>query len=327
MFEIRTAGKASGMLKEVSMELRTMRYFLAVAREENMTRAAELLHVTQPTLSKQLKALEDELGKKLFSRHSFSIQLTEEGILLRKRAEDLIKMADKITAEFLTLDDVLGGDIYFGMAESYQIRYLASAIKQFKITFPDMRYHITSGDTEQVTERLDKGVIDFAVLAEEPNTAKYHFLAFPESDLWGVVMPADCPLAQKQAVCADDLIGLPLFCSEQGWYRDISKWCGNKIDGLHLEGSFRLSYNGSLFVKEGLGYLLTFKHLIDTSPNSGLVFRPLTPALETKIYLIWKKYQVFTPIAERLLEYLKNRFEVIRSCQAVAHHAPSNDIP
>lgn len=320
MFEIHTAGKASGMQKEVNLELRTMRYFLAVAREENMTRAAELLHVTQPTLSKQLKALEDELGKKLFSRHSFSIQLTEEGILLRKRAEDLIKMADKITAEFLTLDDVLGGDIYFGMAESYQIRYLASAIKQFKNTFPDMRYHITSGDTEQVTERLDKGVIDFAVLAEEPNTAKYHFLAFPESDLWGVVMPADCPLAQKQAVCADDLIGLPLFCSEQGWHRDISKWCGNKIDGLHLEGSFRLSYNGSLFVKEGLGYLLTFKHLIDTSPDSGLVFRPLTPALETKIYLIWKKYQVFTPIAERLLEYLKNRFEVIRSCQAAAHH-------
>ncbi len=295
------------------MELRTMRYFLAAAREENMTRAAELLHVTQPTLSKQLKALEDELGKKLFTRHSFSIQLTEEGVLLRKRAEDLIKMADKITTEFLALDDVLGGDVYFGLAESYQIRHLASAIKQFKNTFSDLRYHITSGDTEQVTEKLDKGVIDFAVLAEEPNTAKYHFLTFPESDLWGVVMKADCPLADKQAICADDLTGLPLFCSEQGWNHDISKWCGSKIDKLHLEGSFRLSYNGSLFVKEGLGYLLTFQHLIDTSPDSGLVFRPLAPALETKIYLIWKKYQIFTPIAQRLLEYLKDKFETIPS--------------
>ena len=293
------------------MELRTMRYFLAVAREENMTRAAELLHVTQPTLSKQLKSLEDELGKKLFTRHSFSVQLTEEGILLRKRAEDLIKMADKITAEFLTLDDVLGGDVYFGLAESYQIRHLASAIKQFKNTFSDMRYHITSGDTEQVTEKLDKGVIDFAVLAEEPNAAKYHSLAFPEADLWGVVMPADCPLAKKQAVCAEDLAGLPLFCSEQGWNRDISRWSGNQMDELRLEGSFRLSYNGSLFVKEGLGYLLTFQNLIDTSPGSGLVFRPLTPVLETKIYMIWKKYQVFTPVAERLSEYLRNRFEVI----------------
>ncbi len=288
------------------MELRTMRYFLAVAREENMTRAAELLHVTQPTLSKQLKALEDELGKKLFTRHSFSIQLTEEGVLLRKRAEDLIKMADKITAEFLTLDNILGGDIYFGLAESYQIRYLADAIRRLKETYPDLHYHITSGDTEQVTEKLDKGIIDFAVLAQEPNAAKYHYLEFPAADLWGVVMPKDCKLAEKKAISIDDLIGLPLFCSEHGWNHDISKWSGNRMDKLHLEGSFRLSYNGSLFVRERLGYLLTFKHLIDTSSDSGLVFRPLTPKLETKIYLIWKKYQIFTPIAERLLEKLKS---------------------
>lgn len=290
------------------MELRTMRYFLAVAREENMTRAAELLHVTQPTLSKQLKSLEEELGKKLFTRRSFCIQLTEEGILLRKRAEDLLKMADKITTEFLTLDDVLGGDVYFGLAESYQIRYLAAAIKKCKVQYPDLRYHITSGDTEQVTEKLDKGIIDFAVLAQKPNTAKYHYLTFPHADLWGLVMPKDCPLAEKAAVCADDLTELPLFCSEQGWNNDIPGWCGKSMEQLHLEGSFRLSYNGSLFVKEGLGYLLTFEHLIDTNPESGLVFRPLTPKLETKIYLIWKKYQIFTPIAGRLLEILKQEF-------------------
>ncbi len=290
------------------MELRTMRYFLAVAREENMTRAAQLLHVTQPALSKQLKALEDELGKKLFTRHSFSIQLTEEGVLLRKRAEDLIKMADKITTEFLALDDVLGGDVYFGLAESYQIRYLAATIRRFKESYPGLHYHITSGDTEQVTEKLDKGIIDFAVLAQEPNTAKYHYLEFPAADLWGVVMPKDCKLAQKNAISIDDLIGLPLFCSEQGWNHDISKWSSNRMDKLHLEGSFRLSYNGSLFVRERLGYLLTFEHLIDTSPESGLVFRPLTPKLETKIYLIWKKYQIFTPIAERLLEKLKSEY-------------------
>ena len=290
------------------MELRTLRYFLAVAREENMTRAAEFLHVTQPTLSKSLKSLEDELGKKLFVRHSFHIKLTEEGVLLRKRAEDLVSMADKIQTEFLSLDDVLGGEIYLGLAESYQIRYLAAEIKTLKNTYPDLRYHITSGDTEQVTEKLDKGVIDFAVLAEEPNTEKYHYLTFPKADVWGIVMPKDCPLAGKPSISADDLTGLPLFCSEQGWSKDIAKWCGNKIDTLHLEGSFRLSYNGSLFVKEGLGYLLTFEHLIDTSPDSGLTFRPLTPRLETKLYLIWKKYQVFTPIAEKMLEKLRERF-------------------
>lgn len=290
------------------MELRTLRYFLAVAREENMTRAAEFLHVTQPTLSKSLKSLEDELGKKLFVRHSFHIELTEEGVLLRKRAKDLVSMADKIQTEFLSLDDVLGGEIYLGLAESYQIRYLAAEIKTLKNTCPDLRYHITSGDTEQVTEKLDKGVIDFAVLAEEPNAEKYHYLTFPKADVWGVVMPKDCPLAGKPSISADDLAGLPLFCSEQGWSKDIAKWCGNEIDKLHLEGSFRLSYNGSLFVREGLGYLLTFEHLIDTNPDSNLAFRPLTPKLETKLYLIWKKYQVFTPIAEKMLEKLRERF-------------------
>lgn len=287
------------------MELRTMRYFLAIAREENMTRAAETLHVTQPTLSKQMKLLEDELGKKLFTRHSFSIRLTEEGVLLRKRAEDLVRMADKIEAEFLALDDVVGGDLYFGLAESYQIRFLAAEIRKFKSSYPQLRYHITSGDTEQVTEKLDKGVIDFAVLADEPNTAKYNYLPFPSGDVWGVVMPAEHSLGQKEAVTVDDLAGLPLFCSEQGWAHDIPKWCGNRMDELHLEGSFRLSYNGSLFVKEGLGLLLTFDHLIDAGPTSGLVFRPLRPKLETTICLIWKKYQVFTPIAERFLESIQ----------------------
>lgn len=303
------------------MEIRTLRYFLAVAREENMTRAAETLHVTQPTLSKQLKALENELGKKLFVRHSFSIQLTEEGILLRKRAEDLVKMADKITTEFITLNDITGGDVYFGLAESYQIRFLAREINIFKKSYPGLHYHITSGDTEQVTEKLDKGVIDFAVLAEEPNTAKYNYLCFPEADVWGVVVPADCPLAKKETVCAQDLIGLPLFCSEQGWNIDISRWCGNQMDELHLEGSFRLSYNASLFVKEGLGYLLTFDRLIDTSAGSGLVFRPLFPRLETKMYLVWKKYQVFTPIAERLLDSLKEKMMPERgnTMQIVGH--------
>ena len=291
------------------MELRTMRYFLAVAREENMTRAAEILHVTQPTLSKQLKSLEDELGKKLFVRHSFSIQLTEEGILLRKRAEDLVKMADKITEEFHTLDDISGGEIFLGLAESYQIRRLAAAIRMLKNIYPDLNYHITSGDTEQVAEKLDKGIIDFAVLAQEPDTSKYKCLKFPDSDLWGVIMPAHCSLAQKEAVHIDDLIGLPLFCSEQGWNHDIAKWCGNHIDQLHLEGSFRLSYNGFLFVREGLGYLLTFEHLIDTGSESGLIFRPLAPKLETNIYLIWKKYQIFTPISEQFLEILKLSFD------------------
>ena len=290
------------------MEIRTLRYFLAVAREENMTRAADLLHVTQPTLSKQLKSLEDELGKKLFVRHSFSLSLTEEGILLRDRAEDLVSMADKIEQEFLSLDDITGGDIYFGLAESYQIRYLAREIQRFKTAYPKMRYHITSGDTEQVTEKLDKGLLDFAVICTVPDETKYEYLLFPEADYFGAVLPADDPLTEKDCITAEDLAGQPLFCSEQSWDHDIRPWAKDRFSELQLEGSFRLSYNGSMFAREGLGILLTLNDLIDTSPKSGMVFRPLEPRLEMNMYLIWNKYQSFTPIAEKFLDQIRTSF-------------------
>ena len=290
------------------MEIKTLRYFLAVAREESMTKAAEILHVTQHTLSKQLKALEDELGKKLFTRHSFSIRLTEEGILLRNRAEDLIGMADKIEQEFISLDDLTGGDLYFGLAESYQIQYLAREISSFKQKYPGLRYHITSGDTEQVIEKLDKGLLDFTVLAEFPDPAKYEYVPFPDTDVWGLIIPADDKLAKKKTIRIDDLVSRPLFCSDQSWENDIPRWAGNRMSELHLEGSFRLAYNGSMFAKEHLGYLLTFNKLIDNSESSGLVFRPLSPKLETNLYLVWKKYQTFSPIASRFLSQIKDSF-------------------
>ena len=251
------------------MEIKTLRYFLAVAREENMTRASETLHVTQPTLSKQLKALEEELGKKLFTRHAFSIKLTDEGVLLRNRAEDLVSMADKIDREFVSLD----------------------------------------GDTEQVAEKLDKGLLDFVVLCEKPDSAKYDSIMFPESDVWGVAMPEDDPLAKKEALRVDDLIGLPLFCSRQSWEKDIPRWAEEKMDQLRLEGSFRLAYNASMFARERLGYLLTFDRLLNTTTGSGLAFRPLAPALTNRLYLVWKRYQTFSPIAERFLRQIRESFE------------------
>ena len=291
------------------MDIRSLRYFLAVAREENMTRAAQLLHVTQPTLSRTMRALEEELGRKLFTRHSFHISLTEEGLLLRDRAEDLVTMADKIEKEFLSLDDITGGELYLGLAESYQIRYLARELRALKGVYPGLRYHITSGDTEQVTEKLDKGLLDFAVICDAPNTKKYESIPFPEGDTWGLILPADAPLAQRDAIRIDDLIGLPLFTSEQGWEGDIRAWAGDRFGELHLEGSFRLAYNASMFVREGLGYQLSFRHLVDVSPESGLTFRPLFPALKTKLYLIWNRYQSFTPIAERFIAQVRRDFQ------------------
>lgn len=289
----------------ISMEIRHLRYFLAVAREENMTRAAEILHVSQPTLSKTLKILEDELGKKLFTRRSFSIELTEEGMLLRDRAEDLVEMADKIEQEFLSLDDITGGDLYLGLAESYQIRYLARELGRLKAVYPSMNYHITSGDTEQVTEKLDKGLLDFAVICEPPDEHKYDYIEFPETDIWGAVMPEDHPLAARESVTVDDLAGQPLFCSEQSWNYEIAEWAGDRKQDLHLEGSFRLSYNGSLFAREGLGLLLTFRNLVSCYPGSGLVFRPLEPVQETHLFLIWSRFQTFTPLAEKFLAQIR----------------------
>lgn len=289
------------------MEIRVLRYFLEIARAGNMTRAAETLHVSQPTLSKQIKDLEQELGKKLFIRKSTSLTLTDEGMLLRKRAEDILDMVDKTTDEFKALDESTGGEVHIGCAESYQIKYLAQAIHSFKKKYPLFRYHLTSGNTEQVTERLDRGLIDFAVIVEPPNLSRYNYLELPETDIWGLIMKNDDPLARKNTICFEDLANLDLICSEQGMKFDIARWCGEKADALNLTGTLNLSYNGSVFVKEGLGYMLTFDKLIKTDSESGLCFRPLEPVLETKMYVIWKKYQVFTPIAELLLDELKEQ--------------------
>lgn len=286
------------------MEIQALRYFYAVAKTENMTRAAAQLHVSQSTISRQLKALEADLGQKLFTRHSFSIELTEQGRLLKEQAADLLLMADKIEHEFRTWDEVTGGDLYLGVAESYQIRWLASWINQFKQQYPKLHYHVTSGDREQVYERLDRGVLDFGVVCEQPNPDKYAAFPLPETDTWGAVMRTDSPLAKQKAIRAEDLAGLPLFASEEAWEHDLPRWAQEKMGSLQLEGSFRLAYNGAIFVREGLGIMLTFDRLVDTSPGSGLTFVPLTPKLEEHLYFTWRKDANFSPIAERFYKFV-----------------------
>lgn len=289
------------------MEIRVLRYFLEIARVGNMSRAAETLHISQPTLSKQMKELEEELGKKLFRRGRVGLTLTDEGMLLRKRAEDILDMVDKTTDEFNDLDTVTGGEVHIGCAESHQIKHLARIIKKFKEDYPLFRYHLTSGNTEQVVERLDRGLIDFAVIVEPPNLSKYNYIEVPETNAWGLVMKKNDPLASKTSIEVDDLIGLPIICSAQAMQVDIPRWCGEKADMLDLSGTINLAYNGSVFVKEGVGYMLSFDNLVDIGTNSPLTFRPLNPPLETKMYVIWKKYQVFTPIAELLIDEMKNK--------------------
>ena len=290
------------------MELRVLRYFIEVAREGSITNAARALHISQPTLSKQLKELEAELSCKLFVRGNYNVHLTEEGILLRKRAEDILNMTDKTIDEFKSLNEVTGGDIRIGCAESYLISHLANVIKDFRLQYPSLRFHITSGDTRVVINDLEQGLSDFAVIVEPPDLSKYNYLSLPGDDTWGLLMRADNPLANKTSLSLEDLKDVPLIISPQSIKNDLPRWCGEAVDKLNFVGTVNLFYNGSVFVKEGLGNMLVFDKLADVSCESGLCFRPLSPKLETRMYIIWKKYQVFTPIAEKLVELLKERF-------------------
>lgn len=290
------------------MELRTLRYFLEIAREENMTKAAERLHVSQSALSRQVKSLEEELGKRLFIRHSFRIELTPEGILLRKRAEDILQMVDKTTEEFQSLDDDLHGDIFIGCAESEAMKRLATLLVDLHRLHPGIHYHLKSGNTADIAGDLDKGLLDFAVIANAVDLSKYNFLTVPTRDLWGAVILKTHPLAAKDRISVTDLLDEPLILSVQSITDDYPKFFGDLQDRLNIVATFNLPYNGAVLVRAGLGIMLCFDKLIDTGDASDLCFRPLTPQLESEGNIIWKKYQVFNPVAQALLDLMQETF-------------------
>lgn len=290
------------------MEIRVLRYFLEVAREESITHAAVRLHVSQPTLSKQMKDLETELGQKLFVRTNYSIRLTDAGMLLRKRAEDLLRMSDRITEEFRTLSADEGGDIHIGCAESDGMRCLARCLRDVQTRHPRVRCHLYSGNTEDLAGRLDSGILDFAVIVQDVDLTKYNYLELPYADTWGVIMRKDSPLAGQEAVRMEDLLELPLICSRQGMKADYPKFFREKVDALHVVATFNLIYNAAVLVREGLGYALSFDKLADTGTDSELCFRPLSPSLTSRMYVVWKKYQLFSPAAQLLIEELKERY-------------------
>lgn len=295
------------------MEIRVLRYFLTIAREGSITNAANFLHVTQPTLSRQIHDLEDELGQKLFTRGSHNMTLTTEGMILRKRAEEIISMVDKTEAEFTSMEESVGGDIYIGGGETDAIKFLAKVAKEIHDTYPNIHYHLYSGNAQDVTERLDKGLLDFGVLVQPADISKYDYLNIPAKDTWGVVMRKDSPLAEKETIRKEDLIGIPLICSRQAISQERSKneftqWFGEDFDKLDIVTTFNLVYNAAIMVDAGLGYAVTIDKIANTSENSTLCFRPLEPKLDSGLNIIWKKYQVFSSAAELFLERLRESF-------------------
>lgn len=289
------------------MELRVLRYFLAVAREESITAAAQSLHVTQPTLSKQMMDLEGELGKKLFDRGSRKISLTEEGMFLRKRAQEIVDLADKTEAAFKMEEEVAGGEIYIGGGETEAIEFIARAIKMLRERYPTIRFHLYSGNGEDVAERLDKGLIDFGLfVGTTDDLKKYDYLKLPASDVWGLLLRKDHPLAERDHIGPQDLMGIPLLCSRQAMLQnELSGWLGYPLERLNIVGSYNLIYNASKMVEAGIGCALTIDGLIRTSEDSPLCFRPFQPGMSAGLMVAWKKYQVFSKAAELFLEILQ----------------------
>ena len=292
------------------MDIRVLQYFLTVAREESITRAAETLRMTQPPLSRQLKDLEDELGKKLLIRGSKKVTLTEDGMLLRKRAEEMIDLMEKTKAELASSDENIHGEIYIGGGETDAIALFAQAAGKLQKKHPMVHYHIYSGDAEIVMEKLDKGLIDFGLLVGPVDVSRYDNMRLPISDTWGVLMRKDTPLAEKDVICAGDLWDKPLIVSQQAYTgSDISAWLEKDLHKLNVVMTYNLIYNAAHFVKAGFGYAITLDHLVNTTGESELCFRPLYPILKAELSIVWKKYQVFSRASKEFLRLLKSEWE------------------
>jgi len=302
------------------MELRVLHYFLAVAREQSIIRAAESLHLSQPTLSTQIKAMEEELGKQLLIRGtkgSRKVTLTEEGMILRKRAEEILNLVQKTEREITLSDRVIVGDVSIGAGETDAVRFIARAAKELYKTYPGIHYHIASGNAEFVMEQLDKGLIDFGIVFGPADQTKYNSIQLPYKDTWGVLMRKDSPLSEKDAVSPEDLWDKPLIISRQ---YPAETWIKRELSELEIVATYNLLFNASLMVEEGLGYAIGFDKIINTSGNSSLCFRPLSPKREEGMSIIWKKYQIFSKASEKFIQEIQKFSVMSNTGRPVSSH-------
>ena len=286
------------------MELRVLKYFLAVAREENITKAAALLHLTQPTLSRQLMQLEEELGVQLFRRSRYHIELTEDGMLLRRRAQELVDLAEKTTREFTMRETELMGEIAIGAGETQSMSFLSRAMVSFRENYPKVTFRIFSANADDVKERLDTGLLDMGLLTEPVDVGRYAFCRMKERDRWGVLVRLDSPLANLNSVTPDDLEQVPLIISgRERVQRELANWFGDRWERLQIAASFNLILNAANMVRYGVGTALSFD--LNFSFDD-LRFIPLSPTMDTGTVLVWKKEQVLTPAVEAFHQYIKN---------------------
>ena len=287
------------------MELRVLRYFVAVVQEQNIIRAAKSLHLTQPTLSRQLMDLEAELGCKLFTRSNRQISLTTQGHFLYKHAQEILALVDKTTAQFKEPEEIISGNIFIGCAETEAMRSVAKVMKKINSKYPQVQFHLYSGNADEITAKLDSGVYDFAILSDY-DMKKYNYIRLLTKNCWGVLMRKDSPTAKLNRITPQILWDLPLIVSNQSAVDSkIAGWIEKDMKELNIVASYNLINNASILAEEGLGYVLCFDKLINTTGDSNLCFRPLYPSLDTNIHIAWKKNQVFTKQAKVFLDCLQ----------------------
>lgn len=301
------------------MDIRVLKYFLAVNREGSISRAADVLHITQPNLSRQLQNLEKEIGKPLFIRGNRRMVLTETGLLLRKRAEEIVELCEKTESELQTPTTELSGNIVIGGGESYAVQLIAKAVKRMQERHPHVQFHFYSSDTNDVMEKLDNGLIDFGILIEPADLSRYSYLRLPLTDTWGILMRKDSPLAGKDSLTPEDLWDVPLIRSKHSLGEGlITDWFRCDSSELNIVATYTLIYNASLLVEEGVGYAVGLDGLINTTGESCLCFRPFSPRLESYLDIAWKKYQVFPKVSQVFLELLAETFQEEDSSQRLS---------
>lgn len=292
------------------MDIRALRYFLSVCEHGTMSRAAEALHVTQPALSRQIAQLERELGATLLVRGARRVELTEKGLYLRRRAQEIVALADRTEADFARAEDIVTGDVNIGAGESDGMRVVAAHVRTFRERHPGVRFHVHSGNGPDLMERLERGLDDFTVFMTDHEAERYAHLRLRPTDAWCAVMRADDPLATHETVGPDDLGDAPVIVPER-YYRDgaiageLANWFGERASLPEVAATVNLAYNGSRLVAEGVGRMLTFDGLVDTGPKSGLVSRLLFPPFVSVINVAWKRDVPLGRAAALFLEELR----------------------
>ncbi len=287
------------------IETRLLHYFLAVAREENITKAAQSLFVTQSTLSKQMMDLENQLGKQLFIRGKRKITLTEEGLFLRSRAREILELMENTENALHQDQQTLSGNVSIGCGETVAMDIIAGLLEAFHKQYPDVVLHTYSGDADAILERIDKGLADMGLLLGPIRQEKYEYLQLRQKDVYGLLMPKDCPLASQASINIDQLKTLPIILPDQTFcgHQDLD-WFGTDQSVFHVVATYNLIYNATYLVEHGIGYALSLDRLVNTN-GRNLTFHPISPELSVDLYIVTKKYQSFSPAAKIFYEQLQ----------------------